>query len=132
MRKNAREAVMRRYAVQTVRQPVLTREQIAGELGVSRRTLERYDKLPEFRELLRAEQERYIEERTSQAQQLIVATAPRAAERMAELINSPQDSVAYAAAKDVLDRVGVGAERQLEQTLDMNLNVTVDYGDGAE
>ena len=132
MRKNAREAVMRRYAVQTVRQPALTREQIAGELGVSRRTLERYDKLPEFRELLRAEQERYIEERTSQAQQLIVATAPRAAERMAKLINSPQDSVAYAAAKDVLDRVGVGAERQCEQTLDMNLNVTVDYGDGAE
>ena len=46
------------------------------------------------------------------------------------LLNSKNDMVAHLAAKDIMDRAGFQPTEKVEMDVDMDLNITVDYGDG--
>ena len=58
--------------------------------------------------------------------------AAQALEKQIDLLGSKNDMVAHLAAKDLLDRTGFNPTEKIEQTVDMELNITVDYGDDAE
>lgn len=55
--------------------------------------------------------------------------AAQALEKQISLLESRNDMVAHLAAKDLLDRSGFNSTEKIEQTVDMELNITVDYGD---
>ena len=56
--------------------------------------------------------------------------APKAFRKQISLLNSRNDMVAHLAAKDIMDRAGFNPIEKIEQEIDMDLNITVDYGDG--
>ena len=58
--------------------------------------------------------------------------APKAFRKQIALLNSKNDMVAHLAAKDIMDRAGFQPTEKIEQQIDMDLNITVDYGDDAE
>lgn len=55
--------------------------------------------------------------------------APKAFRKQMRLLDSKNDMVAHLAAKDIMDRAGFNPTEKIEQALDMELNITVDYGD---
>lgn len=55
--------------------------------------------------------------------------APKAFRKQQSLLNSKNDMVAHLAAKDIMDRAGFNPTEKIEQQVDMDLNITVDYGD---
>lgn len=55
--------------------------------------------------------------------------ASQALETQIKLLDSKNDMVAHLAAKDLLDRTGFNPTEKIEQTVDMELSITVDYGD---
>ena len=58
--------------------------------------------------------------------------APKAFRKQMELLKSRNDMVAHLAAKDIMDRAGFNPTDKVELDADMELNITVDYGDGNE
>lgn len=56
--------------------------------------------------------------------------APKAFRKQIELLKSKNDMVAHLAAKDIMDRAGFAPTDKVEMDIDMDLNITVDYGDG--
>lgn len=54
--------------------------------------------------------------------------APKAFRKQQYLLNSENDMVAHLAAKDIMDRAGFKPTEKVEQQVDMELNITVDYG----
>lgn len=46
-----------------------------------------------------------------------------------ELLDSPNEMVAYLASKDIMDRAGFNPVEKVQQEVDMELSITVDYGD---
>lgn len=56
--------------------------------------------------------------------------APKAFRKQMSLLGSKNDMVAHLAAKDIMDRAGFQPVEKIEQDVDMELNITVDYGDG--
>lgn len=56
--------------------------------------------------------------------------APKAFRKQLELLKSKNDMVAHLAAKDIMDRAGFQPTDKVEMDIDMDLNITVDYGDG--
>ena len=58
--------------------------------------------------------------------------AAQALEKQIELLGSKNDMVAHLAAKDLLDRAGFNSTEKIKQTVDMELNIKVDYGDDVE
>ena len=57
--------------------------------------------------------------------------APKAFRKQMSLLNSKNDMVAHLAAKDIMDRAGFNPTDKVEQQIDMDLNITIDYGEGA-
>ena len=55
--------------------------------------------------------------------------APKAFRKQIALLNSKNDMVAHLAAKDIMDRAGFQPTEKVELEADMDLNITVDYGD---
>ena len=55
--------------------------------------------------------------------------APKAFRKQLALLNSKNDMVAHLAAKDIMDRAGFNPTEKVEQQIDMDLNIVVDYGD---
>lgn len=55
--------------------------------------------------------------------------APKAFKKQMSLLDSDNDMVAHLAAKDIMDRSGFKPTDKVEQFVDMELNITVDYGD---
>ena len=55
--------------------------------------------------------------------------APKAFRKQLALLNSMNDMVAHLAAKDIMDRAGFNPTEKVEQQIDMDLNIVVDYGD---
>lgn len=55
--------------------------------------------------------------------------ATQALGKQIELLQSRNDMVAHLAAKDLMDRAGFQPTEKVEQQIDMDLNITVDYGD---
>ena len=58
--------------------------------------------------------------------------APKAFRKQMELLKSKNDMVAHLAAKDIRDRAGFQPTEKVEMDVDMDLNITVDYGDDDE
>lgn len=54
--------------------------------------------------------------------------AAQALEKQIALLGSKNDMVAHLAAKDLLDRTGFKPTEKVEQSIDMELTVTIDYG----
>lgn len=55
--------------------------------------------------------------------------APKAFKKQLSLLNSKQDMVAHLAAKDIMDRAGFNPTDKIEAEVDMELNISIDYGD---
>ena len=55
--------------------------------------------------------------------------ATQALGKQIELLQSRNDMVAHLAAKDLMDRAGFNPVEKIVQDIDMDLNITVDYGD---
>lgn len=55
--------------------------------------------------------------------------APKAFRKQMSLLESKNDMVAHLAAKDIMDRAGFNPTEKVEQQVDMDLNIVVDYGD---
>ena len=55
--------------------------------------------------------------------------AAKAFRKQESLLNSKNDMVAHLAAKDIMDRAGFNPTDKVEQQIDMDLNISIDYGD---
>ena len=55
--------------------------------------------------------------------------APKAFRKQMALLESDSDMVAHLAAKDIMDRAGFNPTDKIEQQVDMELNVNIDYGE---
>ena len=55
--------------------------------------------------------------------------ASQALGKQIELLQSKNDMVAHLAAKDLMDRAGFNPVEKVEQQIDMELKINVDYGD---
>ena len=58
--------------------------------------------------------------------------APKAFRKQMALLDSKNDMVAHHAAKDFMDCAGFNLVEKVEQAVDMELNISVDYGDDEE
>jgi predicted DNA-binding protein YlxM (UPF0122 family) len=58
--------------------------------------------------------------------------APKAFRKQMALLDSKNDMVAHLAAKDIMDRAGFNPTDKVEMDVDMELNISIDYGDDAE
>lgn len=56
--------------------------------------------------------------------------ASQALGKQIDLLQSRNDMVAHLAAKDLMDRAGFNPVEKIEQDIDMELNISIDYGDG--
>lgn len=91
---------------------------IAEMCGTTPQTLCNWKKKPEF-------QKAY----TELIQNRIQFSAAKAYLKQLRLLESRQDMVSHLAAKDLLDRAGFKPEDRASLGIDMDLNVSVDYGD---
>ena len=55
--------------------------------------------------------------------------APKAFRKQMALLDSKNDMVAHLAAKDIMDRAGFSPTDKIEMDVDMELNISIDYGD---
>lgn len=99
--------------------PKMKMKDIADELGVTQKTISMWKKDEEFR----------AEYDTNFRLKLQYASA-RAFRKQVELLESPNEMVAYLASKDIMDRAGFNPVDKIQQEVDMDLNISVDYGDG--
>ena len=100
--------------------PKMKMQDIAKELNVTPKTISEWKKDEEFRS----------EYDTNFRLKLQYASA-RAFRKQVELLDSGNEMVAYLASKDIMDRAGFNPVEKVQQEVDMDLNITVDYGDDA-
>ena len=98
--------------------PKMKMKDIAEELKVTPKTISMWKKEEEFRN----------EYDTNFRLKLQYASA-RAFKKQVELLDSANEMVAYLASKDIMDRAGFNPVEKVQQEVDMDLNITVDYGD---
>ena len=98
--------------------PKMKMKEIAEELNVTPKTISSWKKEEEFRN----------EYDTNFRLKLQYASA-RAFKKQVDLLDSPNEMVAYLASKDIMDRAGFNPVEKVQQEVDMDLNITVDYGD---
>lgn len=101
--------------------PKMKMQDIAAELNVTPKTISTWKKEEEFRN----------EYDTHFRMKLQYASA-RAFRKQVELLDSPNEMVAYLASKDIMDRAGFNPVDKVQQEIDMDLNISVDYGDADE
>lgn len=98
--------------------PKMKMQEIADELNVNPKTISMWKRNEEFR----------AEYDASFRLKLQYASA-RAFRKQVELLDSPNEMVAYLASKDIMDRAGFNPVEKVQQEVDMELSITVDYGD---
>lgn len=98
--------------------PKMKMKDIAEELNVTPKTISMWKREEEFR----------TEYDTSFRLKLQYASA-KAFNTQIKLLDSPNEMVAYLSAKDIMDRAGFNPVEKVQQEVDMDLNITVDYGD---
>ena len=100
--------------------PKISGKDLAITLNVSEKTISQWkNKSPEFQD-----------EYNALVRSKIQYAATQALGKQIELLQSRNDMVAHLAAKDLMDRAGFNPVEKVEQQVDMELNITVDYGDG--
>lgn len=97
---------------------------IEAELNVPGTTLARWMKAPEFKARITAEVDAIVDD----ARVMLRRNAGRAASMMVNLVDfgQPQHAVKLAAAKDVLDRVGLKAPEKIDHSGGMQIRVVYD------
>ena len=99
--------------------PKIKGTELADILGVSEKTISQW----------KNHNDEFQEAYNSHVKKTIQYAALQAVEKQVELLESENDMVAHLAAKDLMDRAGYKPTDKVEQTVDMDLNITVDYGD---
>lgn len=98
--------------------PKMKMQDIAKELNVTPKTISTWKKEEEFKA-----------EYDSNFRQKLQYASARAFRKQIDLLDSPNEMVAYLASKDIMDRAGYNPVEKVQQEVDMDLNITVDYGD---
>ena len=102
--------------------PKISGKDLATTLNVSEKTISQWkNKNTEFQD-----------EYNALVRSKIQYAATQALGKQIELLQSKNDMVAHLAAKDIMDRAGFNPVEKIEQEIDMDLNITVDYGDKDE
>lgn len=100
-------------------QGTMTDKEIAEAINVTQKTICEWKK----------KNEEFQNEYTALMRNSLQYAAPKAFNKQMSLLKSKNDMVAHLAAKDILDRAGFNPVDKVEQTVDMDLNITIDYGD---
>lgn len=95
-----------------------TQKEIAKQLRISEATICNWKKSDEF-----------MSEYTASLQQGLKNAAAKAFNTELSLLNARSEMVRLLAAKDVLDRAGFKPEDNINLNADMDLNITIDYGE---
>lgn len=102
--------------------PKISGKELAETLNVTEKTISQWkNKNTEFQE-----------EYNALVRSKIQYAATQALGKQIDLLQSRNDMVAHLAAKDLMDRAGFNPIDKIEQTVDMELNITVDYGDDSK
>ena len=99
--------------------PKIKGKELAEKLKVSEKTISQW----------KNHNEEFQDEYISQVRSRIQYAAAQALETQIDLLDSSNDMVAHLAAKDLMDRAGFNPVEKIVQDVDMDLNITVDYGD---
>ena len=100
--------------------PKISGKDLAIALNVSEKTISQW----------KNKNEEFQNEYNTLVRSKIQYAATQALGKQIELLQSRNDMVAHLAAKDLMDRAGFNPVEKVEQQIDMDLNITVDYGDG--
>ena len=99
--------------------PKISGKELAETLNVTEKTISQWkNKNTEFQD-----------EYNTLVRSKIQYAATQALEKQIDLLKSRNDMVAHLAAKDLMDRAGFNPVEKVEQEIDMELNIKVDYGD---
>lgn len=99
--------------------PKISGKELAETLNVTEKTISQWkNKNTEFQD-----------EYNTLVRSKIQYAATQALGKQIDLLQSRNDMVAHLAAKDLMDRAGFNPVEKVEQEIDMELNITVDYGD---
>lgn len=102
--------------------PKISGKDLSVALNVSEKTISQWkNKNQEFQE-----------EYNALVRSKIQYAATKALGKQIDLLDSRNDMVAHLAAKDLMDRAGFNPVEKIEQDVDMDLKITMDYGDGNE
>lgn len=113
---NAKQAECLKLMMQN---PKIKGRELSQVLNVSEKTISQWKhKNTEFQDEYNALVRSKIQYAASQALGTQIA-----------LLQSKNDMVAHLAAKDLMDRAGFNPVEKIEQDIDMELNISVDYGD---
>lgn len=99
----------------------MTQKEIASQIKVSEQTICNWKKTEEF-----------SKEYENLMRVCIQSFAAKAFQTQKHLLDARSEMVRYMVSKDILDRAGFKPVDKVEAEVDMDLNITVDYGDGAE
>lgn len=103
-------------------QGTMTDKQIAEAINVTQKTICDWKKnCKEFQD-----------EYNSLMRSSLQYAAPKAFRKQIALLDSKNDMVAHLAAKDIMDRAGFNPTDKIELEADMELNISIDYGDDSE
>lgn len=97
----------------------MTDKEIAESINITQKTICEWKK----------KSKEFQDEYNSLMRSSLQYAAPKAFRKQVALLNSNNDMVAHLAAKDIMDRAGFNPTDKIEQQIDMDLNITVDYGD---
>lgn len=100
---------------------------IEEELGISHSTLALWVRSPDFQ----ARVDEHVDAVVTEARSILRRSATKAARQMAGLLTDglPMDTVKLAAAKDVLDRVGLKAPEEIKHTGALTFSVDIGSDD---
>lgn len=100
-------------------QGTMTDKEIAEAINITQKTICEWKK----------KNEEFQNEYNALMRNSLQYAAPKAFNKQMSLLKSKNDMVAHLAAKDIMDRAGFQPTEKVEQQIDMDLNITVDYGD---
>ena len=99
--------------------PKISGKELAETLNVSEKTISQWkNRNTEFQD-----------EYNTLVRSKIQYAATQALGKQIDLLQSRNDMVAHLAAKDLMDRAGFNPVEKIEQDIDMDMNITVDYGE---
>ena len=96
----------------------MTDKQIAETINITQKTICEWKK----------NNREFQDEYNSLMRSSLQYAAPKAFRKQMSLLKSKNDMVAHLAAKDIMDRAGFNPTEKVEQQVDMDLNIVVDYG----
>ena len=99
--------------------PKIKGKDLATELNVSEKTISQW----------KNKNEEFQNEYNALVRSKIQYAAAQALGKQIELLHSKNDMVAHLAAKDIMDRAGFNPTDKVEMDVDMELNISIDYGD---